>query len=208
MPAFQSVIPLRSVCLRVSGAVAPSAPPIRGGLSRRDLLTFCGGATRADRSYRDYRAWAQSQPRQSPLLWITAQLGSIVFELLGVELKTDEYVKIFAKLARTQRYFLGQLFETTDPAAVVFELVPRFEHLFRQDHASFALGNGHVITKLAPGILIGGSALHLENELQVDRDLARPVVFQVGFARSIEPGKTCIDDDVGQIASRPWPEYR
>ena len=26
-PAFQSIIPLRSFCLRVSGAVAPSAPP-------------------------------------------------------------------------------------------------------------------------------------------------------------------------------------
>src|SRR3546814_798828 len=26
-PAFQSVLPLRSICLRVSGAVAPSAPP-------------------------------------------------------------------------------------------------------------------------------------------------------------------------------------
>ena len=39
--AFQSVIPSRSVCLSVSGAVAPSAPApvVRAGLSREGLLT-------------------------------------------------------------------------------------------------------------------------------------------------------------------------
>jgi hypothetical protein len=36
-PAFQSLIPLRSFCLSVSGAVAPSAPDF-SGLSRRDRL--------------------------------------------------------------------------------------------------------------------------------------------------------------------------
>ena len=40
-PAFQSLIPLRSFCLSVSGAVAPSAPALPCGtanLSRRDRL--------------------------------------------------------------------------------------------------------------------------------------------------------------------------
>src|ERR1051325_6210080 len=40
-PAFQSLIPLRSFCLSVSGAVAPSAPDF-SGLSRRVRLSLVG----------------------------------------------------------------------------------------------------------------------------------------------------------------------
>src|SRR6478735_868996 len=42
VPAFQSLIPLRSFCLSVSGAVAPSAPDF-SGLSRRDRLSAAAG---------------------------------------------------------------------------------------------------------------------------------------------------------------------